>query len=336
MIELLKLQNKLRMMDIREIVENAENPNLGFFPNFGKRNLYETIKHNYNENSSELIRVLDDFKELSKSFKNKPILIGGLAVDYWCRGRPTEDVDVFFLTLQRLPSKIWYGSTKFKPTFSSNDKHAERLYHRGTGREVDLVTPSEINLPSRYAAYIYTTAKLDNGFKIASVEGLILMKLSSGRQKDLVDITMLLEVPNTDLGKIDKILTQQHKTVLSNLKPHNNRYESKAIEIINKAKKLQEDFKLSVVNGKPFIAKIGKLADKLGLEWTYDQSRQSYSIYFDFTNNDWDDLFRIRISDHYSGGSNMTGVDKNYYNSEFSSVNELLVDIEKVLKANFK
>lgn len=142
-----------------------------------------------------------------------------MAIAYWARNRRTEDADFIFLSEYRLSkAKILIGaSSKFKVL---NGYYIE---HKSTGVTLDLLTPEFINLPVKYLSYIYKTAEVDSGVRIASIEGLILMKLSSGRDyPDLADITMLLENPTVDLTRIEKIILPEHKRILDKLKPHDS------------------------------------------------------------------------------------------------------------------
>lgn len=182
------------------------------YPNIGQRTLIESL-HGF----PEVLETIKDFSRIP--WKNKPILVGGMAIAYWARNRRTEDADFIFLSEYRLSkAKILIGTnSKFKVL------GGHYIEHKPTGATLDLLTPEFINLPVKYLSYIYTTAKVDSGVRIASIEGLILMKLSSGRAyPDLSDITMLLENPTVDLDKIEKVIMPEHKRVLDKLKPHDS------------------------------------------------------------------------------------------------------------------
>nr|DAF17755.1 MAG TPA: Aminoglycoside-2''-adenylyltransferase [Caudoviricetes sp.] len=182
------------------------------YPNIGQRTLIESL-HGF----PEVLEAIKDFSRIP--WKNKPILVGGMAIAYWARNRRTEDADFIFLSEYRLSkAKILIGaSSKFKVL------NGHYIEHKSTGVTLDLLTPEFINLPVKYLSYIYKTAEVDSGVRIASIEGLILMKLSSGRDyPDLADITMLLENPTVDLTRIEKIILPEHKRILDKLKPHDS------------------------------------------------------------------------------------------------------------------
>lgn len=337
-----QVDKEARLRDINEVL--AEVPSAKFnFPNIGNRSLKETVMYNIDENSNQVLTALSDFKELSKSYKNPVILVGGLAVDYWCRSRKTDDIDIFFLTQARLPRKIWYGSTNFKPFSSSSEDHPARLYHKTTGIEIDLITPKEVGLPSRYASYIYKTAISDNGFKIASPEGIILMKLISWRPKDQVDVTMLLEVPSIDLIKIDSILSTDHKIKLKQMKAQDSsKYENKSravklaesLDKLTKTKPVNEEMNVATASSKAFQTRMFGLAKKLGGEMSFDKSKKSDSVYYSFTDPDGYEALNIRISDHSNGLSQHNpNMDQYSFNVEdYKDSNALLKDIEQAMK----
>lgn len=182
------------------------------YPNIGQRTLIESL-HGF----PEVLEAIKDFSRIP--WKNKPILVGGMAIAYWARNRRTEDADFIFLSEYRLSkAKILIGaSSKFKVL------GGHYIEHKPTGTTLGLLTPEFINLPVKYLSYIYTTAKVDSDARIASIEGLILMKLSSGRAyPDLSDITMLLENPTIDLTKIEKVIMPEHKQILDKLKPQDS------------------------------------------------------------------------------------------------------------------
>lgn len=196
------------------------------YPNIGQRNLIESL-HGF----PEVLSAIKDFSRIP--WKNKPILVGGMAIAYWARGRMTYDADFLFLSEYRLAkARLLIGaSSKFKVL------QGHYIEHKSSGVTLDLLTPEFINLPVEYLNYIYRTTKVDSGVRIASVEGLILMKLSSNRgYKDLADIELLLENPTIDLTKIEKVIMPEHKVILGKLKPH----DSLMIEELVKAESSEE------------------------------------------------------------------------------------------------
>ena len=178
------------------------------YPNIGQRNIYESL-HGYPE-------VIEAIKDLcSLNWINKPILVGGMAVVYWARDRQSgDDTDCMFLTESRLLQR----KSTYLEKFRQITPHI--IEHKETRTILDLLSLKIINLPDTYLSYIYSNSIIDSGIRIASIEGLILMKLSSGRRNDLVDIEMLLENPKCDLKKISNIINKDHWEVLKILKPY--------------------------------------------------------------------------------------------------------------------
>lgn len=182
------------------------------YPNIGQRNLIESLS-----GYPEVLSAIRDFSRMP--WKSNPILVGGMAIAYWARGRTTYDADFMFLSEYQLSKArlLISASSKFKVL---QDHYIE---HKLSGVTLDLLTPEFIKLPVEYLNYIYRTTQVDSGVRIASIEGLILMKLSSNRgHKDLADIELLLENPTIDLVKIEKVITAEHKQILDKLKPHDS------------------------------------------------------------------------------------------------------------------
>lgn len=182
------------------------------YPNIGQRSLTESLS-----GYPEVLSAIKDFSKLL--WVNKPILVGGMAIAYWARSRMTYDADFLFLSEYRLSKArlLIDASSKFKVL------QGHYIEHKPSGVTLDLLTPEFINLPAEYLNYIYRTTKVDSGVRIASIEGLILMKLSSNRgHKDLADIELLLENPTIDLTKIEKVIMPEHKQILDKLKPHDS------------------------------------------------------------------------------------------------------------------
>jgi predicted nucleotidyltransferase len=134
---------------------------------------------------------------------NKGVLIGGLAMSFYSKPRYTEDVDLLFIDLD-LPKEI--------PGFARNQTHA--LTNKKTHVEVELVTPELVNVPSSVFKKVVATAKEIDGLKVASVEGLIVLKLFGSdsvkrESQDTADIERLVESkPDVDLS--DWSLSQRH------------------------------------------------------------------------------------------------------------------------------
>jgi hypothetical protein len=117
------------------------------------------------------------------------VLIGGLAMSFYSKPRYTQDVDLLFLTPSQIPTEV----IGFKP------------HRKGAFEEYDTQVEVEVNtsasfktLPHSIVTKVIDTAVDHGGIRVASLEGLIALKLcaseSEGRKfKDLADIETLVE-----------------------------------------------------------------------------------------------------------------------------------------------
>jgi len=133
----------------------------------------------------EIIQALKDWKKI----QNDGVLIGGVALSYYVKPRMTQDLDVLFLNEKTIPNKI--------PGFKRTREHA--FIHNRTHVEVELVTPSLINVPENLVKKVIETAIVDDGIKITSPSGLIALKLNRLKMIDKADIISLINYGNIDL-----------------------------------------------------------------------------------------------------------------------------------------
>lgn len=125
----------------------------------------------------------------------KGVLIGGLALSFYVKPRETTDVDVLFLSKNDIPET--------RPGFKRT--RAGAFQENKTHVEVEVVHPAAIHLPSAIAAMVFDTAVEHDGMLVASVEGLIALKLFGADTlkrefKDLADVVALLEnYPNANM-----------------------------------------------------------------------------------------------------------------------------------------
>lgn len=83
---------------------------------------------------------------------------------------------------------------KFKRT------HSGAFIHRETHVEVEVVAPENINVPSAIADTVYRTARVSNGIRVASPNGLVALKLYRGDPQDIADIINLTKIDQIDLS----------------------------------------------------------------------------------------------------------------------------------------
>ena len=178
--KIMKLRDLKKMIDIND----------------GSRTLLESII------VPELISVLKDLK----TEKVGGVLIGGLALSYYVKPRYTSDIDLLFFSEDDIPSEI--------EGFKHNREHA--FTHKETHVEVEVVTPKYLSIPNDIVKFVTDNAKIVDGIKIASKEGLILLKLQRKSLQDLADIEHLLKT-GADLNKITKFLTDGDKQTIKKL-----------------------------------------------------------------------------------------------------------------------
>lgn len=140
------------------------------------------------------------FDFLEKEYRIKPLLVGGMAVQYHGYSRFTEDIDILlsredYNTLLE-DEKIKFGQLKIKP-----------------GVQVDVLCGGKDNNPNpeivRDGDYYYPT-----------FEGLVYLKLISNRIKDRADVVELIKAKNFDediKNSIEQFLPEKLKVEFLNL-----------------------------------------------------------------------------------------------------------------------
>lgn len=141
--------------------------------NDGSRSLYESLL------VPELIKTIEDWKlnEIDNC-----VLIGGGALSYYVKPRLTQDIDLLFLSEDEIPNSVNH--------FKKHRPHA--FQHNITHVEIEVVTPSYINMRLEIAEKIFETAIISDGIKIASPSGLIVSKLNRFNRQDQADIEAIL------------------------------------------------------------------------------------------------------------------------------------------------
>lgn len=137
---------------------------------------------------------------LEKEYGIKPVIVGGMAVQYYGYRRMTEDIDILISkeAYQKLEEdgKIKFGQLKIKP-----------------GIQIDVLTEGKDGNPDpekiRELNSYYPT-----------IEGLIYMKLISGRMKDQADIVELLKIHNEKetYSKVIHFIPEELREDFENLK----------------------------------------------------------------------------------------------------------------------
>lgn len=141
--------------------------------NKGNRSLYESVF------SQEVLSALTDWKRYYT--ENEGVLIGGLALSFYVKPRMTFDIDVLFLHKKDIPSEV----TRFK-------RHRKGAFkHDKTHVEVEVLSPETINTEQHIVDKIFETAIEIDGFRIASPNGIIALKLGRFSYQDRADIYAL-------------------------------------------------------------------------------------------------------------------------------------------------
>jgi len=152
------------------------------FNNDGTRSLFESIL---------VPQVEKAFKDWKKNSNSNFVIIGGIALSYHVKPRTTTDIDVLYLNNSEIPESV----LSFK-------KHRNMAFqHNLTHVEIEVLTPSSINMPVDVAQQIFNSAIVQNDIKIASKEGLIVSKLSRFSRQDQADIEALLLLGSYDFSQ---------------------------------------------------------------------------------------------------------------------------------------
>lgn len=140
------------------------------------------------------------------------VLIGGLALSFYAKPRHTEDVDLLFLSPSDIPDDV--------PSFKRVRNGAFR--EDNTHVEIEVVTHSSFTaLPQSIVQKVIDTAHNKNGLRVASLEGLIALKLFAAdnprrRRQDVADIERVLcNHPRPDMS--DWNLNDNHVQVFNEI-----------------------------------------------------------------------------------------------------------------------
>jgi len=130
--------------------------------------------------------VPEVIKFLQNDYGINPVIIGGLAVQHHGLTRMTEDLDLLISKLDYdklvAEGKIKFGALKWKPGF-----------------QVDMVWEGRDGNPNPESVR-------DGSSVFPTLQGLICLKLISGRMKDQSDVVELIKIHNFDPGVKSDVL----------------------------------------------------------------------------------------------------------------------------------
>lgn len=162
-------------MKIRDIVISRRKPNNG------ERALFESAI------SDHVVQAIKDWQYNSIE---AGVLVGGMAFSYYAKPRYTEDVDVLFISKNKIPKNV--------DGFKRHREHA--FEHKKTGVEIELLVSGHIPVPVEIIKKVIDTANLVDGIKIASPSGLVAMKLYRASYQDKSDIIQLINSCNVNIS----------------------------------------------------------------------------------------------------------------------------------------
>lgn len=137
-------------------------------------------------------------------------LIGGLAMCFYRRPRMTMGIDILVPSEYALPDKISGFSRIAACVFVDNANQIE----------INACTPSTIGISDGLSRRVLGSARIIDGVSIASVEGLIALKLHAAhvdrrKLQESADIQSLLEYREVDLSEWD--LSLAHCNILAEI-----------------------------------------------------------------------------------------------------------------------
>jgi hypothetical protein len=153
--------------------------------NDGFRSLYESAIY------PEVTQSLEDWK--SNYEKLNYVLVGGLALSFYLKPRPTQDIDLIFLSYDDIRDRV--------DGFKKTRKHA--FIHLKHQVEIELLTPEHLNCEKSRFKKIFDTSIESDGIKVSSPLSLIVMKLSRYNVQDKADIHGLLEYCRENMIDLD-------------------------------------------------------------------------------------------------------------------------------------
>lgn len=166
-------------------------------PNDGTRSLYESVLPN------EVLAALRDWG----SQVTEPVLIGGVALSFYVRPRFTDDLDYLFLSEEAVPETV--------AGFKKVRDHS--FLHNKTHVEVEVLTPEFLGIDPAIVRMVHDTATVSDGVKVASPEGLIVLKVQRNMMQDKADIVALLKTAKVDLRPWHDVLSRKQRETIREL-----------------------------------------------------------------------------------------------------------------------
>ena len=145
------------------------------------------------------------------------VLIGGLAMSFYAAPRATTDVDLLYLSSSAVPMAVEGFKRHRKGVFQDKATHVE----------IEVTDPASVKLPLAVVRRVIETAITIDKIKVASLEGLIALKLygaltASRKFKDLGDVQRLVQQhPYVVVDAAEWCLTPQQQAWLTEIKLSN-------------------------------------------------------------------------------------------------------------------
>lgn len=157
--------------------------------NLGNRSLFESIA---------LDQTLHALQELK--IHSEHLLIGGNCVSYYVKPFVSSDIDIL-ISVEKIPTQL-SGFSEIGKT---------KWVHTSSGTILHFHTIEDLNLSDDLVNNLFSTANKSDGFNIASIEGIITLKLLSNKDYDYSHIESLCEYKtpnlngwNTDTKKFER------------------------------------------------------------------------------------------------------------------------------------
>ena len=156
------------------------------------KQLRDFIKMRYNNDGTRTLiesLMIPEFIEVINQLKHqniKGVLIGGIGLSYHAIPRMTQDIDMLFLSDNEIPKEITGFKRIRTHAFQDNKYHIE----------VEVLTPEFLKISTALVQQVINTSIESNGIKIASIQGLIALKLGRLAMRDKADIISLIKTGN--------------------------------------------------------------------------------------------------------------------------------------------
>lgn len=139
---------------------------------------------------------------------DKCVLVGGIALSFYCTPRYTQDIDLLYLSAEDKPNDV--------PGFKRLRTHA--FHENKTHVEVETLTPEFLGLSHALVTKVFHTAETHGKWKVASREGIVALKLQRSSLQDKADIKALSKGRTLDMR--DWPLTEAQQDSLADILAH--------------------------------------------------------------------------------------------------------------------